>query len=53
MQHPIVFTCTMKDKAKFYLHHEGKGLFQHISSESKYIAQKTEELLPDSFEAAT
>jgi hypothetical protein len=43
----------MKDKVKFYLHHEGQGLFQHRSSECKYIAQKTEELLLDSFDAAT
>jgi hypothetical protein len=43
----------MKDKVKFYLHHEAQGLFQHISSESKHIAQKTEELLLDSFDAGT
>jgi hypothetical protein len=38
----------MKDKVKFYLHHEGQDLFQHRSSENKHIAQKTEELLLDS-----
>jgi hypothetical protein len=43
----------MKDKVKFYLHHEGQGLFQHRSSEYKHIAQKTEELLLDSSGAAT
>jgi len=38
---PNCFTCTMKDKVKFYLHHEGQGilLIQHISSEYTYIAQ--------------
>jgi hypothetical protein len=43
----------MKDKVKFYLHHEGQGLFQHKSSECKHKAQKTEELLLDSNGAAT
>jgi hypothetical protein len=38
----------MKDNVKFYLHHEGQDLVQHISSEYKHIAQKTEELLLDS-----
>jgi hypothetical protein len=38
----------MKDKVKFYLDHEGQGLFQYRSSEYKHIAQKTEELLLDS-----
>jgi hypothetical protein len=43
----------MKDKVKFYLQHGGQGLFQHRSSESKHIAQKTEELLLDCFDATT
>jgi hypothetical protein len=43
----------MKDKLKFYLHREGQGLFQHRNSECKHIAQKTKELLLDSFDAAT
>jgi len=43
----------MTGKVKFYLHHEGQGLFQHRSSECKYVAQKTEELLLDSSGAAT
>jgi hypothetical protein len=43
----------MNGNVKFYLHHEGQGLFQHKSSECKPIAQKTEELLLDSFDAAT
>jgi hypothetical protein len=43
----------MKDKVKFYLHYEGQGLFQYRSSECKHIAQKTEELLLDSSDAAT
>jgi hypothetical protein len=38
----------MKDKVKFYLHHEGQGLFHYRSSEYNHIAQKTEELLHDS-----
>jgi len=53
MQHLIFFTCTMKDKVKFYLHHEEQGLFQHRSSECKHIAHKIEELLLDSSDAAT
>jgi hypothetical protein len=37
------FTTTMKDKVKFYLHHEGQGilLVQHRSSECKHITPKS------------
>jgi hypothetical protein len=36
----ILTTCTMKDKVKFYLHHEGQGikLIQQKRSEYKHIA---------------
>jgi hypothetical protein len=42
MQYLIDFTCTMKDKVKFYLYHVGQDvkLIQHISSEYKHIIHK-------------
>jgi hypothetical protein len=50
---PNCFTYTMRKKVKFYLHHEGQGLFQHISNEYYHIEQKTFELLLDSSGDAT
>jgi hypothetical protein len=31
----------MKDKVKFYLHHEGQGILLNISSEYKHLAHKS------------